>query len=424
MTTSTAENSKPLNLPDAKFVSTTAKWKGTLLDCRDLFDGYALNDPVLASTPLIECDWATLFAYMHRRFGMPHVGADDYKDLSGKWMLTTPDSAVFLLVNPSLSGPGFSFTPCILRPDDAPKYAHTASDMELPAQRVEEIKQAYKAVLLDLLRPVCVRDHHINALGELSDSDLDIALLEWDEKNNCDLYEVRFHPSSGFSMPTGLFGGENWVTLCTMIQHHGDGDTAAGLDNVLQILQEEVFADASDESWQVQRLMLLFSGASRQKILAGLRLDEKLISRFNRELKALYDTSHPDYSFVCEMTDDAVNDATQLLEQLGFGGCDVKKSVKKLRKDQAVSEGWADLVAVTESKFPSHAALPKDPYALGNELHLRLKETFDGIGRSDLSDWVARTQARPEGQRALADIAYHIAATVKDDNANGNLSDD
>lgn len=128
---------KPRHLPDPIFVSRTVEqWGGTLVECRDLWDGYSLDDAVLGGTPLKKCQWATLFAYMHRRFGPPHIGGDDYKDLSASWMLTTPDCEVFVRVNPSLSGPGFSFSPYLLMPRDAPNRAHRASELNLPADRV------------------------------------------------------------------------------------------------------------------------------------------------------------------------------------------------------------------------------------------------------------------------------------------------
>lgn len=404
---------KPRHLPNRDFISTTAAWQGTLLSCRDLYDGYSLDDPVLAGTPLKKCGWATLFAYMHRRFGPPHVGGDDYKDLSASWMLTTPDPEVFLSVSPSLSGPGFSFSPYLLKPSNAPKNVHAARDLGLSQQRITEIQQAYKSALLDLLRPVCVRDHQINAMGELGDSALDEALQEWDEENDCEVYEVRFHPSSGYSMPSGLFGGEDWATFCTLIRQLGDGDMATGRSKIIETLQRQVFAEAASEGWAVHRLMLLNAGKFQKKVAAGLGLDEHAISRFDQERKALHDRKNPDYSFVEEMTDAAVDAAAQFLKRLGFGGDNLGQVVSSIRRDKANAEAWADFLAVTQGQFPDDVSLPGNPYALAEELPLRLKETFDGIGRTDLSDWVGRTWERLEGPLALADITYYIAEQVK-----------
>ncbi|ASW03857.1 hypothetical protein [Paraburkholderia aromaticivorans] len=80
MTESKNTPRKPRHLPDPNFVSTTVdQWGGRLVECRDLWDGYSLDDAVLDSTPLKKCQWATLFAYMHRRFGptMPPASQPD-----------------------------------------------------------------------------------------------------------------------------------------------------------------------------------------------------------------------------------------------------------------------------------------------------------------------------------------------------------
>ena len=398
------------NLPTQGFVAFTSNWQGDLLDCRSLYDAYSMRDPVLESTPLNSCDWATLFAYMHRRFGPPHIGGDDYKDLSGKWVLSTPDPAVFLLVNPSLSGPGFSFTPCITHTESAAKRIHRASDLGLSADRVAEVKDAYKAGLLDLLRPVSVRNNHINALGEVLDSPLDEALLHWDEENNQNSYVVDRHASSGFSIPSGLFGGKDWVTLCSVIDKLGEGDINAGRSKAIALLREQAFSEAAFAPWAVQRLMLLQVGNELESFADGLGLDVNTRARFGDERKALYDREAPNYSIVDEMTDAAIDEAHEFLQRLGYGDTGLGNTVRKLRRDKAVSESWKDLVEVTNKKFPDQVMLPENPYAINGDLAAHLAIAFDGIGRADLSNWATRTHARPEGSHALADIIYHISA--------------
>lgn len=413
---------KPRHLPDPNFVSTTVdQWGGTLVECRDLWDGYSLDDAVLDSTPLKKCQWATLFTYMHRRFGPPHIGGDDYKDLSASWMLTTPDCEVFVRVNPSLSGPGFSFSPYLVMPRDATKRAHRASDLNLPADRVVAIRKAYRATLLDLLRPVCVRDHHINALGQLGDSALDQALVECDDDES-NAYELRFHPSCGYAMPLGLFGGNEWPILCSLIRHLGDGDLEAGRVNALQVLQRDVYAEAAGAGWQVHRLMLLGARNQREAVAAGLGLGADDVARFDDEFRALHDRENPNRSIVAEMTDAAVDSASDFLHRLGLLDAELEETVRGMRREKAVSEAWAELVVIANDTFPDDVALPAEPYSMDGELPVQLKAAFNGIGRTDLADWVDKTVARPQGLGALADITFHLSSQARehqDDKAAG-----
>ncbi|MDS0805192.1 hypothetical protein [Burkholderia cenocepacia] len=411
------------HLPDPNFVSTTVdQWGGTLVECRDLWDGYSLDDAVLDSTPLKKCRWPTLFAYMHRRFGPPHIGGDDYKDLSASWMLTTPDCEVFVRVNPSLSGPGFSFSPYLVMPRDATKRAHRASELNLPADRVVAVRKAYRTTLLDLLRPVCVRDHHINALGQLGDSALDQALVECDDDDESNAYELRFHPSCGYAMPLGLFGGNEWPILCSLIRHLGDGDLEAGRVKALQVLQRDVYAEAAGAGWQVHRLMLLGARNQREAVAAGLGLGADDVARFDDELRALYDRENPNRSIVDEMTDAAVDSASDFLHRLGLLDAELDETVRGMRRDKAVSEAWAELVVIANDTFPDDVALPAEPYSMDGELPVQLKAALNGIGRTDLADWVDKTVARPQGLQALADITFHLSSQARehqDDKAAG-----
>ncbi|TAM95238.1 MAG: hypothetical protein EPN45_23160, partial [Rhizobiaceae bacterium] len=319
MTESNKTTRRPRHLPDPTFISTTVdRWGGRLVECRDLWDGYSLHDAVLDSTPLKKCQWATLFAYMHRRFGLPHMGGDDYKDLSASWMLTTPDREVFVRVNPSLSGPGFSLAPYLLMPRDTTNRVHRASELNLPTERVAAIRKAYRTALLDLLRPVCVRDSDINALGVLGDSALDQALMETDEDEASDAYKLRFHPSCGYSMPLGLFGGNDWPILCSLIRHLGDGDMEAGRAKALEVLQRDVYGEAAGAGWQVHRLMLLSARNQRGAVAAGLGLVPGDVARFDAELKSFHDRESTDRSIADEMTDAVVNSASDFLKRLGL----------------------------------------------------------------------------------------------------------
>lgn len=227
-------------LPRPDFIAKLAvNWTGRLVSCRSIWPsaydpGNPFADAILDNTPLKSAEWATLFAYMHRRFGPPNVGGDNSKDLSARWLLTSPEPNLFLVVGPSLSGSWFSFAPYFLMNEGA-----SLRNLEISKERRAEIDTAYRDVLLDLLRPVCVRDHNINALGELDDDD---PLLEYDEDAGQSPFGVDQHPSCGWPSPPGLIGGEEWGRLCGLLRDLGNGDVALGrtaaIDALSKLLDE------------------------------------------------------------------------------------------------------------------------------------------------------------------------------------------
>lgn len=185
-------------------------------------DFHSLTDPVLRRTPLAGCDFAMLFAYMHRRFGPPSIPGDDYKDLSAGWLITTPEPDLGLLVRPSLSGAWNSFT----------LMAEAGAGRPRPGMPdYARFEDAYRAALVDLLRPVNVRDQSFNAMGKLEDDD---ELMACDERKDEPAYAVGYHPSCGWAMPEGLFGNGKWRDLCTHLRILGDGDILAGRDAFIE----------------------------------------------------------------------------------------------------------------------------------------------------------------------------------------------
>jgi len=398
-------------LPRTDFIATTvSSGVRTLLPCRDLWKGSALKDSVLNKTPMKKAKWATLFAYMHRRFGPPHIGGDDYKDLSAGWILTTPDADVFVEVSPSLSGTGFSFTPYLSFESPEDDRIYSAGDLALPQERVESVKNAYRDTLIDLLRPVCVRDHSINALGEIDD---DNELLAYDEDKDESTYEIRFHPSSGYPMPPGLFGGEDWATMCTLILNMGNGDMAAGRSAVISLLQQQVINDASKATWPVQRLMLMGAWKDRSNLAQRLGLDSAAIERFEAEIAALHANDEPrDWSIVDEMTPEVVNAAVGYLKRLGFGACHLPDRVKQYRFDKMCNDAWNDLVEVVKDDFPADL-LPENCSRLCKSLPEALKAQFIKHERQDLVSWVDRTISKLEGLGVLMLICVHLERTIK-----------
>lgn len=110
-------------------------------------------------------DYASLFVYMYRRFGIPISGSDPYKEIAC-WYLTTPDTAVALIVSPRPSGLRYSFGYLV---DTNVYNYHSHDDVEAIGIKVEpSLKQSMK----DLLIPTNVRDTFINALGRVSDDEV------------------------------------------------------------------------------------------------------------------------------------------------------------------------------------------------------------------------------------------------------------
>jgi len=107
-------------------------------------------------------DYASLFVYMYRRFGISEYGSDPYKEIVC-WYLTTPDPAVVLMVSPRPSGLRYSFGYVV----DTRVYDYYSHD-EVEAIRIE-IEPALKQSMKDLLTPTNVRDVYINAVGKVSD---------------------------------------------------------------------------------------------------------------------------------------------------------------------------------------------------------------------------------------------------------------
>jgi hypothetical protein len=118
-------------------------------------------------------DYASLFVYMYRRFGIPIYGSDPYKEIAC-WYLTTPDAAVALIVSPRPSGLRYSFGYLI----DTNVYNYNShDDIEVIKVKIEpSLKQAMK----DLLTSTNVRDVYINATGRVSDDEV---------KETCDYFK-------------------------------------------------------------------------------------------------------------------------------------------------------------------------------------------------------------------------------------------
>lgn len=400
-------DTQQVQLPDLAFKSEIARWKGRLTPCADFWRGYESEEPALHATPLKDVSWATLFAYMHRRFGPPHLSGDDYKDLSGAWMLTTPDPQVFVRVSPCLTGPDFSLSPFYLKTAEEAAASHPMIlPRDLAPERIEAMKQAYQTGLLDLLRPVGVRDHLLNALGELGESELD-SMLAGDEEDEESPYIVERHDSSGSAMPVGLFGGTEWGGLCTVILGYGNGDVVSGRSKALEALRSPVFAEAASQSTAVKRLMLMADFNQRGLLLAGLQLTEDESTTLLSEIDILSRPDARESPLVSELKLEDVDLAVDLLARLGLPRQGLKERIKDLQVDQAVFVSHKELLALPAQDIPDEA-IPENVYDLKVNLADFMRSRFVSQSRSDLVAWLDSTVARPHGAAALQQIAFWL----------------
>lgn len=392
---------KSIPLPVATFVAQTSSGTGPLVPCRSLFQGEDFQDTVLASTPMDDADWSTLFAYMYRRFGPPHIGGDDYKDLAAGWIITSPDPGLCVLVSPSLSGADFSLRPYFTNGEAKvdPRVVET-----IPGTRVEELKSAYKATLVDLLRPVCVRDSWINALGEV---DEDSPLLESDEEEGDRLYTSERHSSSGNGIPLGLLGGKDWDALVGMLFALGEGDMASGKQAALALLRKDVFAEVQRSSAAVKRLMAFVAGADHDLLIKGLGLGGDELEAFEADLKRLGDPSAKKGDLVDQLDAMTVKAAGEFLKRLGMSARHLKETVKSLKLSNSVDEAFADLRKVSDNQFPD-IDFPKDVWIPEADLAAQLKKAFIKKDSPKFCEWVDQTLARPEGLMTLRNIVAHL----------------
>lgn len=390
---------------DRRLQSCDNFWEGI----RD--DGH-LGHAVIDGSPLRDCDWATLFAYMHRRFGPPHLAGDDYKDLSAAWLLTTPDPELFVAVRPSLSGPAFSFT------------AHTSAAatpdwragdrMGLTEERVSALAAAYRATLVDLMRPVCVRDQQFNALGQVKDRS---ELMAYDAAAGEAIYGAKYHPSCGYPMPAGLFGGDDWAALCRIVSHAGDGNYALGKQRLLAELQEERLARlANNATWPTLRLVLMACRpGDREMIVKGVSAGDISQSTIEQQLADDLATLKERQQGWIEMAEtgmsaEIANSAARHLESVGIAGADAVRHASFWRCTAISQQAWDALACIDARERISESALPaKDEIAPSRGFVETLKVRFDRANRQDIVDWIDGTLRREGGIYTVAWVALRLA---------------
>lgn len=422
MTANNDSQSTPkMDLPDLTFESKTARWEGQISDCtralkiksRDSFE-----DAVLSSTPLKSVQWAPLFAYMHRRFGPPHVPADEYKDLSAGWMLTSKDPNLFVSVSPSLSGAGFSLAPYYKSSEaEMPPF----EEMQITPEHAEIAKEAYRVTLLDLLRPVCVRDNHINAMGKVDhNTKSGNKLLEYNEDEDEQVYAADRHPSSGCAMPSGLFGGKEWGALCSMVNQLGNGDAQAGRTALIGIVREHLLQEiATSVPPIVKQTMLLFSEHDERDILVkGFKLTTQEMQNLaaqEKSLSSLKGKAH-ESKVLDQLTIKDAELARDHLLKLGLETKHMMFSIERLLLDRSTTQAYKNLCKVGDKDFPDNG-LPEKTNLPAAEIAAHMREVFRESKRPELEQWLDETLARPMGDQCLERIIDHVQKQTKEKSA-------
>lgn len=247
--TLTSPATETLMLPDRNFIAKTqANPPGTLVSCGGLFDEvFGPSNSVLEASPLADCNWANLFAYMNHRFGPPTAGAAEITqfcgNLNGSWLLTSPDPELFVIVSPVIMGASFAFTPYLSIPDGGDLQTTTdgiRQALNNSEKRIKALRAAYLACLLDLLRPVPVGDYDINALGQLDEEDaLSNALLEFDVEKGAYVFIVEPSMASRSQVHHAIFESASWPAFLQIIYALGEGDGGAGLEKAVAALQRQ-----------------------------------------------------------------------------------------------------------------------------------------------------------------------------------------
>lgn len=366
------------------------------------FSVYALDDLVVNDTPLKNVQWPYLFAYMHRRFGPPHIGGDDYKDLSASWVLTTPNPDVFIRILPRLSGV-CSFDPYIFMGSN-----YVRSHEPLPSIRLKEIATAYRATLIDLLRPVCVRDSKINALGNVDD---DSPLMEWDEESEESLYEVDYYHGAGYPMPLGLFGGDDWANLCGLIEYFGKGNYNEGRKAVIVTLLNDVLLSIQNNETEATKILIAsqIDPNKNLQIYNGLGLSEESLVEAAHIKKALFLDENTELK-IPDFKKSDIDRADTLLDTMNIYS-DLNGSIKKFHFNRQLKREWSEMRSACKGNFPENT-IPDKVFLCSSSDLRKIPNQLHDAGEMKLYEWAKQLLKREDGielmRNILAQISYEL----------------
>jgi hypothetical protein len=371
-------------------------WLRSLRESNDIarkLVGYALNDLVLKKTPLRNVETSMLFTYMHRRFGHGNLAEDNFKALGAGWRLTTPHPKLILFVTPSFSAPGFSFAP----------YVTADTEREpldwLTEEIVAEMATAYRRTLLDLLRPVCQRDAYFNALGQITQ---DNRAPAWTQPKNDRERETfpEYHETSGVPMPDGVFGNENWYRLLGLLNAKGGGDTAAGVQSMIDDAENAAFEELFDESEKLHPVIgaLLWSSGSKdaRRLVDRIGLDEVGLDRVRELFRVVGNAWVQDVSeWLLSLVEAEVRRCGRIVERFGLFG-EVDKCVKNLLVAQSFAVEWK-LMAELFGEAYDDDFVADDRYPTETTISL-FRDRVAEAGLASVVEWYDRLGASATGR--------------------------
>lgn len=368
-------------------------------ESRDLL-GNALDDKILAASPLATVETAMLFTYMHRRFGLPNIGGDDYKDLSAAWTITTPRDDLVLLVRPSFAGSGFSFMPAVILPS-----RETAALKEVVGERLASLAAAYERTLVDLLRPVIQRDMDFNVLGEISDEN---PAPDWTVCDDDSYDDVpRYHETCGLPMPEGVFGGPHWERLLSTFHTMGGGDYAAGIARFIEDVENRASVALTDAREDIRPLIAsgfclagLQDAKSRIEQL-GLQADDPRIAEFCQAAWGRGLSAEPS-AWIMQITSQDVAEAVDLVKAFGFTTTTLANGAEHLERAQHVHLEWTLLKSITHGEI-DEALIPDVPYITEAAVELWRRNLADS-GDTAVSEWADRLSTDERGRWTLTHI--------------------
>lgn len=367
--------------------------------------GNALEDKVLDATPLKDVETSMLFTYMHRRFGLPDLGGDEYKDLSAGWILTTPVDDLALIVSPSFSGAGFSFRPVVCLPGEG------KSDLaEIAGERLLSMAQAYERTLLDLLRPVIQRDMDFNVLGEITDEN---PVPEWAESGDEEDYDrlPRFHDTCGIPMPDGVFGNKHWEQTLALLHRMGDGDYSLGM--AAFVADAEQKALTALEGARPDLVPIVAAGFHLARVsdvttkvaTLGIKDGDPMVVEFCRASYGNGFDGKPS-EWIMGVTGDDILEAAEYVAAFGIGTHHLKKAVGHLARSQRQHVEWTRFLAISGGEFDENL-IPDVQWITGETVEQWRRNLADS-GDPAVSDWAEKACADEIGYQTVAHILSRL----------------
>lgn len=368
--------------------------------------GEDLEDRIADGTPLKDLTYATLFTYLHRRFGYPSRGSDPYKDLSAAWLLSTPEPDIVIRVLPSVSGNNFTFTIYTTRERSPFKPEPIAREEQL------RIAGAYRSLLLDLLRPVCIQDAHINALGEVEDDEL----LAYDEKEDEPLYEVKYAASSGYPILPGLVGTRTWEELLGQASFFGS-DRLDGLTAIVTEGRNRILAQIPNEPLDVQVLIGMYTTLSRPDAPA-IEIDfaPEVPERIAALQAVLWKDARPTSEDLAIMNDAAVERAGTYLDALAVRD-DLDKAARRVRATFRLYEVYEKITEACGNDFPEEVFEEKPVVWSAFDVQNVVGRMKEG-GHQALAETVERLFTTDPGPTARSLHGLHLQAMEHRKNSN------